>query len=143
MEKMDLVGHDLRHVLVFTDNHNVVETGVHGGFGSARHHVVGFVTGFRQKRNAACFQRFAKERHLSCHFVWHRAAIGLVVRIKFVAESLCVRDVACNRKMRGLVLCQNTQHRAPVAVHHGNLFALAVDKWVLTVSVEHAERKSE
>ena len=60
-----------------------------------------------------------------------------------VAESLCVRDVACNRKMRGLVLCQNAEDCTPVAVHHGNLFALAVDERVLAVSVEHAERECE
>ena len=54
-----------------------------------------------------------------------------------------MRDIACNRKMRGLVFCQNAEHRAPVAVHHGNLFALAVDKRILAVSVEHAERERE
>ena len=77
------------------------------------------------------------------HFFGHWAAIGLVVWVKFVAESLCVRDVAGNRKMRGLVLCQNAEDCAPVAVHHGNFFALAVDERVLAVSVEHAERECE
>ena len=143
MEKVDLVGHDLRHVLVFADDDNVVKTGVDGGFGGTCHHVVGFVAGFRQKWDAAGFHRFAEERHLRCHFFGHGAAIGLVVRVKLVAESLCVRDIAGNRKMRGLVLCQNAEHSAPVAVHHGNIFALAVDERVLAVSVEHAESECE
>ena len=143
MEKVDFVGHDLRHVLVFADDDNVVKTGVDGGFGGTCHHVIGFVAGFRQKWDAACFQGFAEKRHLCRHFFGHGAAIGLVVRVKFVAESLCVRDIAGNRKMRGLVFSQNAEDCAPVAVHHGNVFALAVDEWVLAVSVEHAERECE
>ena len=143
MEKVDFIGHDLRHVLVFTDNHDMVKTCIDGGFGSACHHVVGFVAGLRQKRNSTRFHRFAKERHLGGHFFGHRAAIGFVIRVKFMAESLCMRDVASDCKMRGLVLCQNAEHRTPVTVHHGNIFALAVDKRVLAVSVEHAERECE
>ena len=46
MEKVNFISHDLRHVLVFTDNHDMVKTGVHGGFGRACHHVVGFIAGF-------------------------------------------------------------------------------------------------
>ena len=143
VEKVNFVGHDLRHILVFTDDHDMIKTGLDGGFGSTCHHVVGFVAGFRQKRNATRFHRFAEERHLGCHFFGHWAAIGLVVRVKFVAESLCMRDIAGDCKMRGLVLCQNTEHRTPIAVHHGNIFALAVDEWVLAISIEHAERECE
>ena len=55
MEKVDFVGHDLRHVLVFADNHDMVEACVDSGFGGACHHVIGFVARFRQKRDAARF----------------------------------------------------------------------------------------
>ena len=143
MEKVNFVGYDLRHVFVFANDNDMVEACVDSGFGGTCHHVIGFVAGFRQKRNAACFQGFAKERHLRCHFFGHGAAIGLVVWVKFVAESLCMRDIAGNRKMCGLVFSQNAEDCAPVAVHHGNFFALAVDERVLAVSVEHAERECE
>ena len=56
-------------------------------------------------------------------------------------ESLRVGNIARNRKMRRLVLRKDAQNCTPVAVHHRDLFTLAVLERVLRVSVEHAERE--
>ena len=119
----------------------MVKARFHGGHGGTRHHIVRLVTRLRQERNTACFKTFAKERHLRRHLFGHGPAIRLVVRVKFVPESLGVRHVACNRKMRRLVLGQNAEYRTPVTVHHRNLFALAIFQRVLRIVVKHAERK--
>ena len=141
VEKVNLVAHDLRHVLVFAENHHVVETRLDGRRRGTRHHVVRFVTRFREQRNSARFEAFAQQRHLRRHLFGHGAAIRLVVRVKFVPESLRVRHVARNRKVRRVVLCQDAEHRTPVTVHHRDVFALAVLERVLRIRVEHAERK--
>jgi hypothetical protein len=44
--------------------------------------------------------------------------------------------------MGRLVLRQDAEYRTPVAMHHGNVFALAVYQRILAIGVKHAERKS-
>ena len=46
MEKVNLICHDLRHVLVFTENHDTVESSLDRGHRGRRHHVVRLVARF-------------------------------------------------------------------------------------------------
>jgi hypothetical protein len=44
--------------------------------------------------------------------------------------------------MGRLVLRQNAEYRAPVTMHHRDVFALTVHQRVLAIGVKHAERES-
>ena len=141
MEQVNLVGHNLGHVLVLGKNHHMVKARLYRSGGHAGHHVVGLVAGLRKQRNSAGLHALSQKRHLGGHFFGHGPAIGLVVRVKIVPECLGVGHVPSDGKMGRLVLCQNTEYRSPVAVHHGDVFALAVHQGVLAIGVKHAERK--
>ena len=141
VEQVNLVGHNLGHVLVLGKNHHMVKACLYRSGGHAGHHVIGLVAGLRKQRNSAGLHALSQKRHLGGHFFGHGPAIGLVVRVKIVPECLGVGHVPSDGKMGRLVLCQNTEYRSPVAVHHGDVFALAVHQRVLAIGVKHAERK--
>ena len=141
VEQVNLVGHNLGHVLVLRKNHHMVKAGLYCSGSHAGHHIVSLVTRLRKQGDSAGVQAFAQEGHLGGHFFGHGASIGLVVRIKFVPESLGVGYISGNGKMGGLVFCQDAEYRPPVTVHHRNVFALAVYQRILAVGVKHTEGK--
>src|SRR5574344_1492502 len=140
MIEMNAVVHDLRHVLVFRKDDHTVKAGALRGEGRARHHIVRFVARFREERNSACCESLLQKRHLRRHFLRHRPAIRLVLRVEFMPERR-LPDIARDREMRRLMHRQNAEHRAPVTVHQGNVQPCGIHQRAFEVRIEHTERE--